>query len=295
MADGGLDSLVKRRASSATDGAGRRLHVLEESRALDIADETGESVRAVFSAGLRQGICPRRYIRNLGTLSVEEQLRLAESTVAVVGAGGLGGEVIVLLARLGVGYLRVVDSDRFEESNLNRQSLCTRTTLGRRKAEAARDAVSSINPGVSVASYPVKLVSTNAAELLREADVVVDGLDNVRDRLLLEAGTRDLGIPLIHGAVAGFEGRLMSVFPGDPGLRLLYGGEIGVEEEAGRAETELGVPCPVPALIGVLQAMEVVKHLLGRGKVFHNAMLHVDLETGDFIECPLGEREGEEN
>jgi molybdopterin/thiamine biosynthesis adenylyltransferase len=198
----------------------------------------------------------------------------------VVGAGGLGGHVILLLARLGIGRLKVVDSDVFDESNLNRQALSSHAALGDPKAEEAVKVVGSINPGVLVSSYEMRLTVSNAPEILKDADVVVDALDNVSDRFVLEEAAHDLGIPMVHGALAGFEGQLMTIFPGDAGLSYLYGNKGAGRDKTRSPEAVLGVPTPTPCLVATLQAMEVVKIILNRGRIFRNSMVHVDLETG---------------
>ncbi len=228
----------------------------------------GSSVSAlheIYREALRLGVYPYRYIRNMDILSAAEQLRLAESRVAVVGAGGLGGQVILLLARVGVGTLVVVDCDLFDETNLNRQALCVEETLGEPKARAAAEAVAAINPGVRVIPHQVRLNADVIDGILAGCDVVVDGLDNVPDRLLLQDAAGRLGIPMVHGALAGFEGRIMTVFPGDAGVKQLYG-EAASGADPERPEAVLGVPAVTAALIGTFQAMEVLKILLKRGE-----------------------------
>ncbi|MBW1806263.1 MAG: HesA/MoeB/ThiF family protein [Deltaproteobacteria bacterium] len=227
------------------------------------------------------GFYPYRYLRNRETISLEEQLKLLRSRVAVVGAGGLGGNVVLLLARLGIGQLVVVDQDAFDETNLNRQALCHVTSLGKSKSREAAETVSSINPGVNVLPYQKKLDISNASEMLTGSDVVVDALDNIPDRFTLEEACKKLGIPLVHGALAGFEGQIMTIFPGDPGLKHLYGNGNTGSDRAKSPESVLGVPAPTPSLIATIQVMEVIKIILNRGKILRNIMLHVDLETGE--------------
>jgi molybdopterin/thiamine biosynthesis adenylyltransferase len=200
--------------------------------------------------------------------------------VAVIGAGGLGGHVILLLARMGIGTLVVVDYDVFDETNLNRQALSSMETLGNPKPEVAAATVSSINPGVKVIPCQVKLDSSNAPEILKGSTVVVDALDNVKDRFVLERTTKKLRIPMVHGALAGFEGQVMTIFPDDPGLEHLYRNEGAGGDKSKRPESILGVPTLTPSLIATLEAMEVSKIILRREKTFRNTMVHVDLETG---------------
>jgi molybdopterin/thiamine biosynthesis adenylyltransferase len=270
-----IQDRIRERAKIITDPAGREAEILEDRTAREIAWQSGVALHEIYREALKLGVYPYRYIRNRDILSAAEQLKLAEARVAVVGAGGLGGQVIVLLARLGVGTLVVVDCDQFDETNLNRQALCVGETLGEPKARAAAEAVASINPGVRVVPHPVRIDA-------------VDGLDNVPDRLLLQEAANRLGIPMVHGALAGFEGRIMTVLPGDAGVKQLYG-EAASGADPDRPEAVLGVPAVTAALIGTFQAMEVLKILLGRGSLFRNTMAYVDLENGRLEEFRFGE------
>ena len=275
----GIEERIRERLKRITDPAGRDADILEDNAACEIAWQLGLGLHEIYREALKLGVRPYRYIRNADILSTAEQLKLAESRVAVVGAGGLGGQAIVLLARLGVGALVVVDCDQFDETNLNRQALCVGETLGEPKTRAAVEAVAAINPGVHVIPHQVRLTADVIDGILAGSDVVVDGLDNVPDRLLLQEAAGRLRIPMVHGALAGFEGRIMTVLPGDAGVKQLYGEtESGADPE--RPEAVLGVPAVTAALIGTFQAMEVLKILLRRGSLFRNAMAYVDLEKG---------------
>ena len=278
--------LIGERARKIVDPAGREVLAIEDQAVLEITANCGLGFPEIYREALRQGVYPCRYLRNRDLFSAAEQLRLAEAQAAVVGAGGLGGQVIVLLARIGVGCLIVIDADRFDETNLNRQALSNQQTLQRYKTEVAAETVASINPGVKVVPRRVKLEANGSEELLAGAEVAVDALDNVPDRLLLEAACRRLGIPLIHGAIAGFEGRLMTIFPGDPGLEQLYG-SVARQDKKESPEAILGTPAVTAALIGTLQAAEAVKVLLKRGKLLRGTMAYFDLENCRFEEFLL--------
>jgi molybdopterin/thiamine biosynthesis adenylyltransferase len=279
---------IRERAKIITDPAGREAEILEDRTAREIAWQSGAALHDIYREALKIGVYPYRYIRNRDILSAAEQLRLAEARVAVVGAGGLGGQVIVLLARLGVGTLVVVDCDQFDETNLNRQALCVGEMLGEPKTRAAVEAVAAINPGVHVTPHQVRLTADVIDGILAGSDVVVDGLDNVPDRLLLQEAVGRLGIPMVHGALAGFEGRIMTVLPGDAGVKQLYG-ETTSGADPDRPEAVLGVPAVTAALIGTFQAMEVLKILLRRGSLFRNTMAYVDLEKGRLETFRFGE------
>jgi len=276
-----MDEKILECSRTIIDPAGREVRVLEEASAMDAASDFGCSVRAVHEAALSAGICPHRYVRNREAVSMEEQLHLVKSSVAVVGSGGLGGQVLLLLARMGIGFLVAVDSDRFDETNLNRQALSSVPDLGRPKCEVAVRVLREVNPGVEVRAHAVQMDDTNAREILAGSNVIVDALDNVPDRFSIQAAARSLKIPLVHGAVAGFEGQLMTIFPEDTGFSLLYG--TGHEERHPEKSPEalLGVPAVTPSFVATLQVMEVVKILLNRGTPLRNLMVHVDLEAGE--------------
>lgn len=274
---------ILERSRKIIDPAGREVQAIEDQAVEEIAAQGGPGFPEIYTEALRLGVYPCRYLRNRALLSAAEQLRLAQAQVAVAGAGGLGGQVIILLARLSVGHLIIIDSDRFDETNLNRQALSNRQTLKRLKTEVATETVASINPGVKVTPRHVKLDARGAGEILAGAEAVVDALDNVPDRLILETACQRLGIPLVHGAIAGFEGRLMTIFPGDPGLKQIYGtGEPQDKKES--PEAVLGTPAATAAFVGTLQAMEVLKILLKRGRPFRGTMAYFDLENGRFEE-----------
>ena len=268
------------KSKKITDPAGREIEILEDAQASKVAEECNSTLHSIYIEALTVGVCPYRYLRNREAVSPQEQLGLAKSRVAVIGAGGLGGQIILLLARMGIGTLVVVDHDVFDETNLNRQALSSMETLGKPKSEAAAATVRSINPGVKVIPFQVKLDGSNAPQILAGADVAVDALDNVKDRFVLEREAKKLGIPLVHGALAGFEGQIMTIFPGDPGLKHLYRNEGAGGDKSKRPESILGVPTLTPSLIATIEAMEVIKIILKRDKIFRNTMVHVDLETG---------------
>ncbi len=284
-----MQQLLKSRSKKINDPAGREVEILEDSQVLKIAAESGCSPHDVYVEALGLGIYPYRYLRNRETISPKEQLKLSKARVAVVGAGGLGGQVILLLARVGVGQIVVVDYDRFDETNLNRQALSSQRAMGKSKAKEAVMVVGAINPGVIVTPHQVKIDPSNAREVLEGSDVVVDALDNIPARFTIEDASKSMGIPLVHGALAGLEGQLMTVFPDDPGIKRLYGSSAAGGEKSKSPEAILGVPTLMPSFIATLQAMEVLKILLKRGRLFRNVMVHVDLESGKMNEFTFGD------
>ena len=277
-----LEQAIKAKATPIKDLVGRDISVIDEAYADSIAHDLGLTLLDVYKATLGLGIYPRRYLRNRDSVSLQDQLKLAESHVAVVGAGGLGGTVIQLLGRIGIGHMTVVDCDVFDETNLNRQAFCTREWVGQPKALAVQTQIKSINPAVEVAAHIIRLDSANGPEILAGCQVIVDALDNVKDRLSLEALAKSMKVPFVHGALAGFEGQLMTVFPEDPGLKQIYGSGDEAGTSSNRPEFLLGVPSITPSLVATLEAMEVIKILLRRGTPFRNKMVYIDLERGEW-------------
>ncbi len=256
-----------------------RLQQVRELAAANIC-----SIREVELAALEAGVVPWRYVRNVGTIGIEGQAKLLQATAAVVGLGGLGGFVTEALARMGVGRLILIDGDVFEEHNFNRQLLSGEEKLGMAKAGAARQRVAEINGAVDVTAHAAMLTRENLSELLQEADVVVDALDRLPIRLILQAGVQAFGIPLVHGSIAGFLGQVMTIFPDDAGLRGLYGGAGELPEQG--LEAQLGTPAATPMAVAAWEAQEVVKILTGCGEPLRNRLLVMDMGTGsvDFLE-----------
>ena len=219
-----------------------------------------------------------RYARHLRLPEVGAagQARLLASRVLCVGAGGIGAPALLYLAAAGVGRLTVVDDDRVERSNLQRQIIHTDGRVGVLKTESARAALLALNPRLQIDVHPTRLDATNVDALVAGQAVVVDGTDNFATRYLINDACVRLGVPNVHGSVHRFEGQV-AVFhpPQGPCYRCLYPapppaallpacGEVGV----------LGV---VPGVVGVIQAAETLKLLLGLGDVLIGRLLQVDL------------------
>jgi molybdopterin-synthase adenylyltransferase len=219
----------------------------------------------------------KRYARNRNTISEEDNAKLAGCKVLVAGCGGLGGYVIEELGRIGIGTITAVDGDVFEESNLNRQLLSSAQTLGKSKALSAQERMTSVNPEITLIPVQTMITEDNARELLTGQDIIVDALDNAPSRLILEKYSAELGIPMVHGAIAGWYGQVTVVFPGDNVMEKLYPhGTIKGEE------VELGNPSFTPATVASIEAAETVKVLLGRGEILRNKLLTVDLLNHEY-------------
>jgi len=236
------------------------------------------SFRAVEEAAFNLGLMPARYRRNSNTFSVEEQYRLLKGSVAVVGCGGLGGYLIEELARVGVGTIKAIDPDVFEEHNLNRQILSLIDNIGTFKARAAMERVCSINPATRLIPINAAFSRDNAHEILSDVQVVADALDSIHTRLVLIDECRNHGIPLVHGSIGGWYGQVSVQYPEDRYLQDLFEGrgDKGIE-------TELGNPSFTPALVASIEAVEVCKVLLGIKSPLVGNLLVIDLRELNFI------------
>jgi len=262
----------------ATNSSGKKYYNISLKQIKKIARKFQTKSRKVEILALKSNIIPERYHRNLGVVSLFEQAKLLQSKVAIIGAGGLGGTVLELLTRMGIGKLIIADKDLIVESNLNRQILSTETNLGQNKAEVAVRRVKEINSSIEITGHSVFINSDNVEKIIEGTEVVVDALDNLPSRFVLQKACRDLEIPLGHGAIAGFNGQLTTIFPEDKGLELIYGSDRDLPEHG--SEAELGAPTVTPALIASLESQEVIKILLKRGKLFRNRLLYLDIEDG---------------
>jgi molybdopterin/thiamine biosynthesis adenylyltransferase len=259
------------------DSGGEALWTISLAHVQELAIEAGLARREVEIQALRARVLPRRYMRNLGTVGWDGQLTLLQSTVGIVGAGGLGGWIIEGLARMGVGRLIVIDSDVFEENNLNRQALCREGDLGLSKTEAARRRVAEVNAAVEVVAHTVRVGEEQMVQLLAGASVLVDALDALPTRLALQRAARRLRVPMVHGAIAGYVGQVMTIFPEDTGLFGLYGNEHVPEHGI---EAQWGNPAATPMMVAAWEVQEAVKLLTGRGEPLRHRLLFMDSEVG---------------
>lgn len=219
---------------------------------------------------------PPRYQRNYKSISVEDQAKLAESTVAIVGCGGLGGSMAEEFSRLGVGKLILVDGDKIEESNLNRQLFATEKNIGLKKVEAARQRLEAVNSTVELKLIYDWFNEDNASGFFEGADLVCDALDSISRRVELEKACHNLGLPLVYAGIAGWYGLLGVSMPGDFSVsRLFRKGERGVEKVWGN-------PAFTPWVLASLTVVEAVKIIVGREVSLRNAWLQVDLLEMEF-------------
>lgn len=234
----------------------------------------------VEKTALLHDIIPERYARNLKTCSAAQQLRLLQSAVTVVGLGGLGGTVVEILARAGIGTLCLIDGDRFEDHNLNRQLTSAVNLLGTPKSLAAQTRVAAVNPALMVEAHGEFLDEKNAARLLGSAEVVVDCLDNIDTRLILGKTAKKMGLPMVSAAVGGLFGQVTTIFPQDPGIETIYGPKDSNTPSG--AETALGCLPQIVTMIAALQSSEIFKILLQRGTLLRRRLFIADLEDNTF-------------
>lgn len=219
-----------------------------------------------------------RYARNIPALTEAECQLLHQKKVLVVGCGGLGGHIIDQLARIGVGGIRAVDGDVFEETNLNRQLLSSVPLLGIGKANAAAERIAQVNPEVAAEAVETFLTEANVSDLLAGCDVVLDALDNIQSRKILATACEKSGIPYIYGAISGWVAQAAISMPGDHLLDLLY--------PEGTVLRDKSVLSFTPALCASMQVSLCVKLLTGRpvetGTVYYFDLLNSEFETIPF-------------
>lgn len=211
-----------------------------------------------------------RFIKNIDVISEIEQKRLFNKSVLIVGCGGLGGFVGEYAARLGVGELTFCDYDSFELSNTNRQLLCTEDTLKENKAAEAKNRSLLINPNIRVKAITEKITQENINDILSEIDLVIDALDNAKDRITLEKYTSNNNIPLISAAVTGLVGQVAVSLPGDMTVHKLFDGYDEKEKKS-----TLSFAAGIVAGYAVNEALKV---LIGKSKT-GKKVVFIDLQN----------------
>jgi len=209
-----------------------------------------------------------RYDRQImiGEIGQVGQEKLKRSRVVIAGAGGLGSPIAIYLTAAGIGTIRMIDHDQVALSNLNRQILHWEEDIGRKKVDSAKKKLRNLNSAVEIETIAETIMEDNVSQLVDDCDVIVDAMDNLPTRYILNRCAIEKNVPFFHGAVNGFEGRVMTVIPGKTAcLRCMYRGPVPQEKFP-----VIGV---TPALIGVIQATEVIKYLLGIGKLLTNRLL----------------------
>ncbi|SDX21775.1 ThiF family protein [Marininema mesophilum] len=257
--------------------------------------------------------------RNLGVISTEEQEKLREAKVTVVGAGGVGGITLIMLARMGIGHIHVIDRDQFEASNINRQMLSSVSRLGKSKAQMAKETLADINPEIEVQVTEAFVTEENAEELLRDTDVIIDATDNLVARVIIHRTAAKIGIPSVWIAVTPpFRGGVMSMTPtslpyekalSHPSYlqslteemkakvnalkdgRAIHSIQHGADEKWAHdyveKESPWAVISPVANIVGVLASFEAFKHVLQRESlkpIIGPELIRVDFAKPQMVE-----------
>jgi len=240
-----------------------------------------------------------RYARHLSLddVGLEGQEKLLAARVLVIGAGGLGSPALLYLAAAGVGTIGIVDMDSVEMSNLQRQVVHTTSRTGQLKVESASAAIREINPDVRVIPFKTRLTSANAMDLLADFDILIDGTDNFQTRYLSNDACVLAGKPNVFACVQGFQGQASVFWPAGPQGGPCYRCLFPEPPPAGSVPTcaEAGVLGILPGMMGLIQATEAVKIILGHGQTLAGRLLLYDAAGMDFRtikirrnpECPV--------
>jgi adenylyltransferase/sulfurtransferase len=224
----------------------------------------------------------QRYDRQIMIPGLGEsgQEKLKEARVVIAGSGGLGSPIALYLTAAGVGTLRIIDNDIVELSNLNRQILHWDKDIGKEKAKSAHDKLMQLNKNVTIETINATIDETNVYDLTAGFDVIVDAMDNMPTRYLLNKAAIEHKMPFVHGAVSGLEGRAMTVIPGESAcIRCVY--------HAMPPKVKFPVLGTTPAVIGAVQATEVIKFLTGIGTLLTNRLLIYDGLNMKFTELTV--------
>lgn len=213
----------------------------------------------------------KRYDRQIMIKDIGEkgQEKLKNARVFIAGAGGLGSPIAIYLSAAGVGNIRLVDHDTVELSNLNRQILHWDENIDRNKVDSAREKLLELNPSICVEGLCETIGEDNVSDLVAGFDLIVDAMDNLPTRYILNKEAIENKLPFFHGAVSGLEGRAMTVIPGKSAcLRCSYKGPVPA--------VKFPVIGVAPAIIGTIQATEVIKYIVGMGDLLTNRLLRYD-------------------
>ncbi|MEM1921133.1 MAG: HesA/MoeB/ThiF family protein [Desulfurococcaceae archaeon] len=208
-----------------------------------------------------------RYDRQIPVIGYENQVRLKNTSVLVVGLGGLGSIITTYLVASGIGRIVVVDHDTVSLSDLNRQILYDTSVLGKPKALVAREKLSKLNPNVVVETYVEEFTYGFGERIIRDVDIIVDALDNWETRFVVDKLAFKYNKPLVHGGVEGFYGQVTTLIPGKPPcLRCIF-------QIVKPVKKRVNVVATTPGIIGVIEANEVLKLAIGLGELLVNKIL----------------------
>ncbi|MCQ2377158.1 MAG: HesA/MoeB/ThiF family protein [Methanocorpusculum sp.] len=207
-----------------------------------------------------------RYIRQLPLIGEDGCRKLADATVFIAGAGGLGSPVAYYLAASGIGHIRIADMDRVDTSNLNRQILHPESRIGENKAVSAKETLDAFNSECQIEAFTEKIDDASADKLIGDADLILDCLDNFEARYVLNRAALRMSTPLLHAAVSGYTGQITLIIPGcTPCLSCIF-----PKAESVKSPPALGAACGV---VGSLQALEAVRYLTGKATLAGKLLL----------------------
>lgn len=223
-----------------------------------------------------------RYNRNHEAISVSDMQTLQNKSICVIGCGGLGGYIVEIMSRIGVKKITVVDMDVFEETNLNRQLFSSESKIGKPKVFVAKERIKDVNSTTILNPIFEKFDESNAINILRGHDLIVDALDSIKTRFLLQDFCKQLNIKLVHGAIGGWYGQITTIFPGDDTFDILY---KNIEQKG--IESKLGNLPFSASLVASLQCSEITKVLLDKGELLRNKILRIDILRNEFYTIEL--------
>lgn len=250
--------------------SGEAVLVAPHAAVRDISRKLGLDLHCVEREVFSAGAVPERYVRNMSTFTAEQQRRIFQSKVVMVGLGGLGGHLLEALARAGVGHIVACDGDVFEPSNLNRQRLAVESSLSSKKSEAAFEMVREVNPAVFL-DVRSKYIEDDFESFVSGADLVADCLGGLTYRAMLKDAAAKEKITMVTASVAGWAGVVSTVFPGGNSPSDFFGSSDGLEEDLGTQ---------VPAILTAvgLQAGEILKILSGQDAGLKDKAMMFDLK-----------------
>jgi len=223
-----------------------------------------------------------RYSRHiiLSEIGGKGQEKILKSKILIVGAGGLGSPAAVYLAAAGVGTLGIIDSDSVDRTNLQRQIIHYTADIGKPKVESAKEKISLLNPGVKVVTYKDRIFSKNAIDIIKDYDFVIDGSDNFPTKFLINDACVISQKPFSHAGVLQFYGQTMTYKPGHACYRCLFAEPP--PQDLIPTCSQAGVLGSIPGLLGIIQATEALKFIIGIGELLLDRILIIDVKEMDF-------------
>jgi molybdopterin/thiamine biosynthesis adenylyltransferase len=235
---------------------------------------------------MKDYLIPKQFVDNLGVMSKEEYIQIENAKVLIVGLGGLGGNFANNLVRLGVKHLKLVDFDKFEEQNLNRQIFSNTDTIGLFKVKVIKKELQKINSECHIDISTSRIEDINL-EMLIEYDYIIDAVDNPKIKIYLAELSEKLNIPLLHGACAGWYGQIGWISPGSKLIHELYGNEsAGIEKD-------LKNPSFMPSAVSAIMTSEFLKMIQNSDEVTINELLLVDIFNNTMIKTGKNEEVGQ--